>query len=434
MLRLMWGMKVAGSIFHRGVTTITVRWMIKKLMEEWVPSIICPLTRKWIQERMSHGLTGEQASPFLVNGFLDDFFVFLAGTDEDIARGQQIVMEAFDFLGWELSKSKFLEEGTPDTDGIILGHGIDTQDCVRYITTVKIDRIRRVGTELMQESLWDEKKLSSFIGLVQSVRGDVIRRWRLGPLYRVLHSSFGKSKKCSPRSKVCLQRILSTLHERRSIFHIPTPWVFPEHPLEVGIPNADASGKFGLCGVLRRADALEYCVLQWKDDTKRAKVHIGVLEAFGILCTAATWAKEFYGRKVIFRSDSKETCSCLNKLNSQSAPMERVVDAWEDLLFEMNMEAIVIHVAGKANGAADAGSRFEPEKVVKALHDRLGEIGIEVSDIVKVPIPQRVGSILIAELEDQLVELKLEQDVTRNGLSNKDAKAAARKQQQGHAI
>ena len=136
-LRLMWGMKIGGSVFHRAVTTLTVKWIIRRLIEDWIPHIKCKKTKAWMEERTS------DPHPFMVNGFLDDFFIFIAGTDEDIALAHAVVMKAFEYLGWEISKSKFEEEGTPSTDGVILGHGINTEEGVRYITPTKVDRIRR---------------------------------------------------------------------------------------------------------------------------------------------------------------------------------------------------------------------------------------------------------------------------------------------------
>ena len=433
-LRLMWGMKIGGSIFHRAVTTLTVKWIIRCLLLEWIPTIQCPTTREWIQKRLrefqdpkaskdnqepaqsgshaQHQIPGaheprtQQAAPFMVNGFLDDFFIFVAGTDADIARAHAVVMSAFQFLGWEISQSKYKTEGTPAFDGVILGHGINTKDEVRYVTPTKIDRIKREADALLSTNMWNEDPLSSFVGLLQSVRGDVTSRWRLGPLYRVLHSTNETLKKASPRAKECIKKVLRSIHERKSIFHVPVPWVLPSHPLQIGIPNSDAAQQHGFCGVLRTTNGLEFYTKSWSERTKSARVHIAVLEAYAVVVTAAVWADKCRGQKVVFRSDSAEACTFLNNLNSRSSAMERVIDLWEDLQFELQMQALVVHVAGKENGVADVGSR-QPDGTVKInLKRRMAALHLSAEVFTRIDIPSVVGTLQI-EIEDEILRRHL---------------------------
>jgi hypothetical protein len=77
--RVDWGMANSGNVFHRAVTCIMVRWVEKVLMEEWVPTMRCQITKKWMQERIECGHDGQQGVPGFVHGFLDEYWFFLAG-------------------------------------------------------------------------------------------------------------------------------------------------------------------------------------------------------------------------------------------------------------------------------------------------------------------------------------------------------------------
>ena len=72
-LRMQWGAKQSGATFHRGVTSLIVRWFNHVLLTDWVSTIRCPTVRDWIADRRRAGLSGVQLLPALINGFLDDF-------------------------------------------------------------------------------------------------------------------------------------------------------------------------------------------------------------------------------------------------------------------------------------------------------------------------------------------------------------------------
>jgi len=118
--RMEWGMAYSETVFHRAVTSLMVRWIERALITKWSPK-----TRKWMEERAKQGLDKMQGCPGFCHGFLDDFWIFMAGTQEDIELAQAVVMEAFYDMGFEVSESKLATEGSPAENGVILGHDID---------------------------------------------------------------------------------------------------------------------------------------------------------------------------------------------------------------------------------------------------------------------------------------------------------------------
>jgi hypothetical protein len=182
-----------------------VRWIEKALLEEWAPTVTSQAARQWMEERRAafpelwelseEELAAElanpeapkrtpknrnstQSVPGLVQGFLDDFWMFTAGTEEDVASARAVVMKAFERMGFIVSTSKLATEGTPDPEVVILGHDLDLHDGTRGMThhkRVRIqDQVRGLGAEK-----WSRKKLEQLVGLIQSIRDDVNRRWNL---------------------------------------------------------------------------------------------------------------------------------------------------------------------------------------------------------------------------------------------------------------
>ena len=115
--------------------------------------------------------------PVFIQAFLDDFWIVVAsGVEQDMSNAYDLVMWGFEFLGWALSMSKFESEGRRKTNGVILGHDIDLVTATRGITPDKKARVRQAAMPLLEIDKWSRKVLMKLLGLLQSVRDNVIRR------------------------------------------------------------------------------------------------------------------------------------------------------------------------------------------------------------------------------------------------------------------
>ena len=389
--RSMWGMTHSGSAFYRTITSLTVKYVKHKLLQDWAPHVKCPYAKEWIKKRKlagfgnhgkemkedgnankdndQHMTDKNQTMPADIQAFLDDFWIMIASSikqERDDAR--KIVLEAFKYLGWTLSMSKFEEEGTLATNAVLIGHHVCTATQTRGVMKIKQQRLQHSIKPMIQATRWDRKGLSQVLGLAESVRGDVCRRWRLGQAYRVLHAGTDeKWTRPSDRAKACLTKILDTLEERRSLRWRPSRWAIPKNPTQRLIPNTDAAGQGGYGGCLWEGEEMKYFAGTWSDQIKVARINIAVLEAWAVIMAAATWGPKLHGRRVIFRSDSSPACFCLNKLWSGIEDMELVVNLWEDLQFTYHFEGLLVFCAGKKNTLADIASRVKQDKVEKAL-------------------------------------------------------------------
>ena len=410
--RAMWGVKHIGSAFFRTITTITVKWVTYELLTKWAPNVRCPKAKAWSTERSRAGYNATQCMPATIQAFLDDFWIPIASSikqERDDAR--QIVLKAFEYLHWTLSMSKFEEEGTLATNAVLIGHHICTKTATRGVMPIKQERLRTSITRMLKETRWNKKELSQVLGLAESVRGDVKRRWRLGPLYRVLHAGSDEHwTRPSERSKSCLRKVMGTLHERRSLLWRPTAWTIPRNPTQQMIPNTDAAGQGGFGGCLLMGKILLYFTGEWTKELREARVNIAVLEAWAVVMAATTWGPYLQGKKVIFRSDSSPACFCMNKLSSDIDEMTMVVNAWEDLQFEFAFEGLLVHCAGKLNTLADIASRADQNNMQKELRhemqkQELGEIELKQCEVV-----WNVNDIDI-NYEEQLLYNRKQQDL-----------------------
>jgi hypothetical protein len=284
--------------------------------------------------------------------------------------------------------SKFKEEGSMKPEGVLIGHDIDLKTpATRGIMDIKQCRIRAAFEPMLSAATVSAQTLLETVGLCESVKGDTSVRWRMGPIYRMAHStppipSKPDEVRTTKSAKRCIAKILDTLHCRQSLFHRPTRWVIPVQPTVEMVPNGDAAQQIGYAGVMLVNGAqqvgrtLRYFQGLWPQYLRDAKVNIALLEAWTIVMTAATWGQFFNCKKVVFRTDSGASCFGLNRLWAKSATMQLICDAWEDLQHKYSFEGLVLHCAGEDNRLSDRASRCKNDEDVQgALRKELDLLG-----------------------------------------------------------
>jgi hypothetical protein len=411
--RMEWGMANSGNVFHRAVTCLMVRWIEKVLLEEWVPTIECGIARKWVEARLQQGHEGQQGVPGFVHGFLDDYWFFLAGTEGNIERAKDMIMAAFAHVGFTISASKMETEGTPETTGVTLGHDIDLNSATRGVTQHKKVRVRDQVLALGGHGRWNRKLLESLLGLMQSMRGDVRRRWRLDPLCALLRRrgemAVSETVKITARAQKVLQKVLDTLEERQPLAARATRRVIPTAPTVKGVANTDASSLVGHGGAMVKGGVVLHFAGKWSTKIREGRVLGGVraplvdiacLEALAVIVAAATWGHLWSGRKAVLRSDSSPTVFCFNKLASKDPTMARIADLREDMQFFYGFEGLLVHCKGQQNNLADQASRLEEGKLQAGMEDAAHVEGVGAKGCKRVPAQWNFGSESIAIMEE----------------------------------
>ena len=405
-MRMMWGMRFSGAAFYRTISTLTVKWITHLLMTEWMPGVRCSTTRAWSAARKDAGMSEEQAMAAFVQAFLDDFWmVVTSSVESDLEEAHKIVMQGFKYLGWALSMSKYEEEGRLNTEGILIGHHIETVGATRGVMAIKQARVRHVVERMLVTDRWERQALMETTGLVESIRDDMRRRISLRAMYKAIYGE-GEVKwvSASRKAKHCMEKILQALPERRSLFARPTRWVIPSMSTVRMVPNGDASGQIGYAGVLWRENDLHLFHGKWSSRIRQARVNIAFLEAWVVVMIASTWGHLFTGKKVVIRSDSMVTCMSLNKLWAEHEGMETMCGLWEDLQFFYAFEGLVLHVPGKDNRLSDIGSRYKEDKMEGKLVEEMRMLGMKDVTLREEEVVWTSGTVKI-DVEERLLRL-----------------------------
>jgi len=382
--KMQWGGTAAANNYFRAVTNTTVKWILFLLENFWKPFITDPEVKKWIAHRELAGFTDQQALPAVVDGFLDDFIIALCGSPEDKMLGQMWVLTAIRFLGMKLSEAKFEEDGMLNENCNFLGDNYDLIDWTRGIPQHKQDRLMDVLPPMLVQAQWHRKTLESLLGLLESVKGNVPRQWNLLPLYRILHSRDAYFPINEPpefvvpsdKGRLIIERIQNTLHERQSLFWQATQWPNPSETLLDGVAENDACIIHGFGGAMRIGNILFYMAEKWDHVPGFESIDIFSLECFTILLMVLTLGDSIKGRKIIFRSDSSNTCSTLNKLFSKNPVMMELANIWDDMQFHLEFEGLLCWIPGIDNIFSDQASRLPRAEYLVRFRHLLDERGL----------------------------------------------------------
>ena len=90
-------------------------------------------------------------APCFHERFLDDFFSFIAGTDEDHERAMDIINQAFATLNLIISEVKEKEEGGLRRNVDILGLNIELTTYTMGVPVHKVRRLRHMFGEILKQ-------------------------------------------------------------------------------------------------------------------------------------------------------------------------------------------------------------------------------------------------------------------------------------------
>ena len=293
--------------------------------------------------------------------------------------GRQIALDAISYLGFAISQTKFAVEGSLSDNFEVLGHDFRLRAGVRAITPYKQKRLRFALDSLLSSTKWDRKLLEQTLGLIQSVKSPIPRRWLLAAVYRSLHSTDHLRRPPanvhpSPRARLMLQRVRNTLHETKPLDFIPLPWPKPLGSLAPMQPESDACKVHGFGAVLLFNNVLRFAAGAWPSDA--SAINIDLLEGLAVLYGVASFADLLSGQRIVLRCDNSSTCFAFNSMTSPRPAMLLLTEAWEALQFHFQFEGLLFHVPGSDNVFADAASRTPSDHLPSHLRRQLAEKGL----------------------------------------------------------
>jgi hypothetical protein len=245
---------------------------------------------------------------------------------------------------------------------------------------------------------WNRDALQSGIGLLQSVIDDTEARWRLLPMYQVLHAhGIGELRTAvtpSATARRCLKFVLSTLDTHSPILQQPIIWPQPSDSLIQMMPIVDAASTLGYGGCLLVGAKVYFFGGMWPDFVRdTTDIPIFVLEAIAVLMGLFTWAHLLRRKRLIFRSDSSNVCFTFNKLASKHPAMRLLADVWADGLAELQSEAILTHCKGEANVWGDIPSRWPLTEAREMLRAELLKVSMGSAELIHNEVAWKIPGI-----------------------------------------
>lgn len=128
----------------------------------------------------------------------------------------------------------------------------------------------------------------------------------------------------------------------------------------------DASGNRNLgCGCYFQG---RWSVFQWPDHWENTVFSdITYLELVPIVLAFCLWCDELKDKKIMLRSDNDALVHILNKKSSKDKQVMNLVRYLVLLTLQNNIQVKALHIPGKVNTICDAISRFQWERLKKAL-------------------------------------------------------------------
>ena len=127
---------------------------------------------------------------------------------------------------------------------------------------------------------------------------------------------------------------------------------------------------------MRIGNILFYMAEKWDHVPGFETIDIFSLECFTILLMVLTLGDSIKGRKTIFRSDSSNTCSTLNKLFSKNPVMMELANIWDDMQFHLEFEGLLCWIPGIDNIFSDQASRLPRAEYLVRFRHLLDERGL----------------------------------------------------------
>lgn len=128
---------------------------------------------------------------------------------------------------------------------------------------------------------------------------------------------------------------------------------------------------------MRVGDILFYMAEVWEHVPGFECIDIFSLECFTILLMANTLGDMIKDKRIIFRSDSSNTCTTLNKLFSKNPVMMSLADIWDDMQFDMKFEGLLTWIKGDDNIFSDHASRLPEHEYLEKFRTALDERGLQ---------------------------------------------------------
>jgi len=283
--------------------------------------------------------------------YIDDFLVLSTGTSTEEAqinaRADYLnFRRCMTMLGWPIAEHKVVE---PCQDVTFLGIRINMRDRVISLPEDKLSDLLRILEEFNGLQLCTKRELERLIGKL-NFGAKVIRGGRtfLRRMIILANSVPERHHKVvlddEFRADVDWWFRFAHSWNGKAVMLDPDP--IDNRRFVVDASNAAVCAVFDQHFIIRPHDPVT------------ASWHINDKECLAVFLAALKWAPEWSNKRVVVSSDNQTTVSAINKGTSSSPSIMRMLRALFWLSAKHNFHLIAVHIPGRLNTLADAGSRL----------------------------------------------------------------------------
>ena len=293
-------------------------------------------------------ITLSRGATFLKH-FLDDFITAGPAHTQECKQNLDLLVNTCEILGFPLAADK--QEG-PATCLVFLGIEVDTTSFELRLPAHKLSRLKATLHKWSHLKTCRKKELQSLVGLLHDA--SVIVR----PGRTFLRRLIDLIKSAHPRPANSFLRL--NLAARSDILwwrSFIESWngLSMMQPSRIQNPDivltSDASGSWG-CGAYYNSHWLQY---QWSHLT--VDYDITAKELLSIVFAAAIWGREWENKSILCRCDNEAVVHIINTGTSRDPIAMGLMRCLSFISAKFNLLLSATHIAGAANGLADALSR-----------------------------------------------------------------------------
>jgi hypothetical protein len=300
--------------------------------------------------------------------YVDDF---LTGgrTKADCNANIASTLAVFAELGIPVNREKLAREGTPSTTFKFLGIQFDTANMCASVDTNRLAEIRSILSSWDRKKLCNKKELQSLIGIL-SFAAKVVHPGRIF-LRRLIDklSCFMSPKHCisiSASMRADLDWWCHWLPEWNgiSLFYEQSWSTSSSIELWTDASLLGYGVVYGSHWISREWSSHERQVAQ-----RATASSIAYFELFAIVSAAATFGKDWRGKKILFHSDSQTAVDVVGKGYCKQPDLMSLIRALFFCAARFGFTLRVVHVPGTDNLYADLLSRLQVSRFLELRPD-----------------------------------------------------------------
>lgn len=315
-----------------------------------------------------------------VVSYIDDQCV--VAIESRIEADIAIVTALWQFFNWPRNEGKFLIDGKPSTDQVVLGFHIDTVACTVGMPHERVVKVMTEMRDLLAMTVPDATRLRSLAGRLQFMSSVI-------PCGKAFIKSFylaGYLKSVDDHLIDTVRQDLRWWLQALTMFNGTVSFI-PSSPSTLVVYASCDASKFGVGGF---CPTLNQCFRGVWDAEERRHSSISHREGGGIVFTSASWAAAASGGYLVIYTDNTSARDSLTTLRGKTKRMYLLMRVFALIQIHFRCRIVLFHIPGVHNVIADKLSRAGslPEWISSIPQLQLSPTTRSLGGLLALPQPQ----------------------------------------------